>query len=267
MSREEGVVPAVLAVSSMEANDATKDRTYRIYQMNISVLAFGPHPDDVELFAGGTLHKMKTLGYRTAIVDLTRGELATRGTVTRRGKESQAAAETLGVEVRDNLGMPDGGIENTQDSRMQVVKAVRKYRPTIALAPHPVARHPDHARASGLIRDACFLAGLAEIDTEQERFRPTTVLYYFEHVFEGMPDIVVDITGHFDSKMKAVRAYKSQFYRPGQSGPETYLSRKEYLEEVEARARFFGSLIGAKYGEAFSIRGPVPVPDPVAMWS
>ena len=135
MSREEGVVPAVLAVSSMEANDATKDRTYRIYQMNISVLAFGPHPDDVELFAGGTLHKMKTLGYRTAIVDLTRGELATRGTVTRRGKESQAAAETLGVEVRDNLGMPDGGIENTQDSRMQVVKAVRKYRPTIALAP------------------------------------------------------------------------------------------------------------------------------------
>ena len=234
--------------------------------MKVDVLAFGPHPDDVELFAGGTLHKVKALGYTTAIVDLTRGELGTRGTVTRREKESRAAAEILGVEIRDNLGMPDGSIENTQDSRMAIVKVVREYRPTIVLAPHPVARHPDHARASELIRDACFLAGLTKIDTGQERFMSATVLYYFEHVFEDMPDAVIDITESFDEKMKAVRAYKTQFYQPGQTGPQTYLSRKEYLEEVEARARFFGSLIGVKYGEAFGIRGPVPVHDPVAIW-
>jgi len=230
------------------------------------LLAVGPHPDDVELFAGGTVHRMKVLGYTTVIVDLTRGELGTRGTVTGRDAESQAAAEILGVDARDNLGMADGNVEDSQSGRIQMVKALRKYRPTIVLAPHPVARHPDHARASELVRDACFLAGLKKVDTKQEPFRPATVLYYFEHVFQEMPDIVVDITESFGVKMKAVRAYKSQFYQPGQDGPETYLSREEYLEEVEARARFFGSLIGAKYGEAFSIRGPVPVPDPVAMW-
>ena len=212
------------------------------------------------------MHKMKVLGHTTAIVDLTRGELSTRGTVARREEESRAAAEILGVEARDNLGVPDGGIENTRDSRVQVVKVLREYRPTIVLAPHPVARHPDHARASELVRDACFLAGLAKIETGQERCMPVSVLYYFEHVFEEMPDIVVDITETFDVKMRAVRAYSSQFYQPGQDGPQTYLSRKEYLEEVEARARFFGTLINGKYGEAFSVRGPVPVPDPVAVW-
>jgi len=235
--------------------------------MKVDLLAVGPHPDDIELFAGGTLHRMKVLGYTTAIIDLTRGELATRGTVARRDKESRAAVEILGVDVRDNLKMADGAIENSPAARIQVVKALREYRPTIVLAPHPVARHPDHARASELVRDACFLAGLEKIDTKREPFRPAAVLYYFEHIFEEMPDIVVDITESFDVKMKAVRAYTSQFYQPGQDVPETYLSRKEYLEEVEARLRFFGSLIGVKYGEAFSIRGPVPVPDPVAMWS
>lgn len=234
--------------------------------MKVDLLAFGPHPDDVELFAGGTLHKMKALGYTTAIVDLTRGELGTRGTAARREKESLAAAEILGVEIRENLGMPDGNVENAQDNRTEIIKILRKYRPKVVLAPHHVARHPDHARASELIRDACFLAGLARIDTGQERFKAANVLYYFEHVFESAPDIVVDVTDSFDEKMRAVRAYKSQFYQPRQSGPQTYLSRKEYLEEVEARARFFGSLIEVKYGEAFGVRKPVPVSDPVAMW-
>jgi bacillithiol biosynthesis deacetylase BshB1 len=235
--------------------------------MKVDLLAVGPHPDDVELFVGGTLHKMKVLGYATAIVDLTRGELGTRGSASRRDTESQAAAELLGVDVRDNLKMADGNIENNHAARIQVVKALREYRPTIVFAPHPVARHPDHARASELIRDACFLAGLEKIDTKQGPFRPAAVLYYFDHVFQEIPDIVVDITESYDVKMKGVRAYKSQFYQPGQNGPQTYLSRKEYLEEIEARARFFGSLIGARYGEAFSIRGPVPAADPVAMWS
>ena len=235
--------------------------------MEVDLLAFGPHPDDVELFAGGTLNKMKALGYTTAIVDLTRGELGTRGTMARREKESLAAAEILGVEIRENLGMPDGRVENTHDNRMEIVKVLREYRPKVVLAPHHVARHPDHARASDLIRDASFLAGLARIDTGQERFMAANVLYYFEHVFESVPDIVIDITDSFDEKMRAVRAYKSQFYQPRQRGPQTYLSRKEYLEEVEARARFFGALIEVKYGEAFSVRTPVPVSDPVAVWS
>jgi len=234
--------------------------------MEVDLLAFGPHPDDVELFAGGTLHKMKVLGYTTAIVDLTRGELGTRGTVARRERESLAAAEILGVEIRRNLAMPDGNIENTQDSRIEIIKVLREYRPKVVLAPHHVARHPDHARASDLIRDASFLAGLANIDTGQERYMATKILYYFEHLFESVPDVVIDVTESFDEKMKSVRAYKSQFYQPGQRGPQTYLSRKEYLEEVEARARFFGSLIGAKYGEAFGVRKPLPVSDPVAMW-
>ena len=235
--------------------------------MEVDLLAFGPHPDDVELFAGGTLHKMKALGYRTAICDLTRGELGTRGTVTRREKEFLAAAEILGVEIRENLGMPDGRVENTHDNRMEIVKVLREYRPKVVLAPHHVARHPDHARASDLIRDASFLAGLARIETGQERFMAAKVLYYFEHVFESVPDIVIDVTDSFDEKMRAVRAYKSQFYQPRQRGSQTYLSRKEYLEEVEARTRFFGSLIEVKYGEAFSVRTPVPVSDPVAVWS
>ena len=234
--------------------------------MEVDLLAFGPHPDDVELFAGGTLHKIKALGYRIAIVDLTRGELGTRGTVARREKESQAAAEILGVDIRRNLGMLDGNVANTQDSRMEIIKVLREYRPKVVLAPHHAARHPDHTKASELVRDACFFAGLSRIDTGQERFMATNVLYYFEHVFESVPDIVIDVTASFDEKMKAVRAYKSQFYQPGQHGPHTYLSRKEYLEEVEARARFFGSLIEVKYGEAFSARTTVPVSDPVAMW-
>jgi bacillithiol biosynthesis deacetylase BshB1 len=235
--------------------------------MKVDIAAFGPHPDDVELFAGGTLHKMKMLGHTTAIVDLTQGELGTHGTIVTRQKESRAAAKILGVETRENLGMPDGNIETSHENRLKIIGALRKYRPTIVLAPHPVGRHPDHMRASELIRDASFLAGLRKIDTGQERFMTRQVLYYFEHAVTGMPDIVVDITESFNEKMKAVRTYKSQFYNPKQRGPQPYLSRKEYLEELEARARFYGSLIGVKYGEAFSVRAPVPVTDPVSVWS
>ncbi|MCK5557127.1 MAG: bacillithiol biosynthesis deacetylase BshB1 [Candidatus Hydrogenedentes bacterium] len=235
--------------------------------MKVDILAFGPHPDDVELFSGGTLHRMNAVGHTTAIVDLTRGELGTRGTVSGRKNESRAATRILGAEVRENLGMPDGNIENSHENRMKIITVLRKYRPTIVLAPPAVARHPDHASASELIRDACYLAGLRKVDTGQERFAPRKILYYYEHMFSSVPDMVVDITESFSEKMSAIRAYKSQFYRPKQRGPQTYLSRKEYLEEVEARARFFGSLIGVKYGEPFNVGTPMPVGDPVALWS
>jgi bacillithiol biosynthesis deacetylase BshB1 len=234
--------------------------------MRVDVLVFGPHPDDVELFAGGTIHGMNAAGHTTAIVDLTRGELGTRGTSTRRQKESREAARILGVEIRENLCLPDGNIENSLDNRMKIITILRKYQPTIVLAPPSVARHPDHASGSDLISDACFLAGLRKIDTGQDRFVPRQILYYYEHLFPSVPDMVVDITESFSEKMSAICAYKSQFYHPGKRGPQTYLSRKEYLEEVEARARFFGSLIGVKYGEPFKVRAPIPVADPVALW-
>lgn len=239
----------------------------KVFKMKVDLLAFGPHPDDVELFAGGTLHKMKLLRHTTVIVDLTRGELSTRGSVTAREQEARAAAKILGVHTRENLGIPDGNVENAQPNRTKIITALRKYRPTIVLAPHPVARHPDHARASELIRDASFLADLSKIDTGQDKFMPAKILYYYEHVFASVPDMVIDITESFGEKMRAVRAYRSQFYHPKQRGRQTYLSRKEYLEELEARARFFGSLIRAKYGEAFSVQLPLPVRDPVTMWS
>jgi bacillithiol biosynthesis deacetylase BshB1 len=235
--------------------------------MKVDLLAFGPHPDDVELFSGGTVHRMNVLGYTTAIVDLTRGELGTRGTPTGRKREASAAAKILGVEVRENLGLPDGNIENNHDNRVRIAAVLRKYRPTIVLAPPPVARHPDHARASKLIGEASYMAGLAKVDTGQDRFTPRKVLHYYEHLFSSVPDMVVDITESFGEKMSAIRAYESQFYRPKQRGPQTYLSRKEYLEEVEARARFFGSLTGVEYGEPFQIEAPIPVSDPVALWS
>jgi bacillithiol biosynthesis deacetylase BshB1 len=235
--------------------------------VKVDVLAFGPHPDDVELFSGGTLHRLNVLGYSTAIVDLTGGELGTRGTPTGRKKESRDAGKILGVEARENLGLPDGNIENDHDNRVKLVTVIREYRPTIVLAPPPVARHPDHARAAELIRDASYMAGLAKIDTGQDRFTPHKVLHYYEHLFSEVPDIVVDITESFGEKMSAIRAYKSQFHHPKQRGPQTYLSRKEYLVETEARARFFGSLIGVKYGEPFNVQGSIPVSDPVALWS
>jgi bacillithiol biosynthesis deacetylase BshB1 len=237
-----------------------------LINMKVDIVAFGPHPDDVELFSGGTVHRMNMLGHTSAIVDLTRGELGTRGTPAGRRREALDAARILGVETRENLDLPDGNIENNVDERVKVVTVLREYRPTIVLAPPPVARHPDHARAAELIRDACYLAGLAKIDTGQERFVPRKVLHYYEHLFSDVPDIVVDITESFGEKMSAIRAHKSQFYRPKQHGPQTYLSRKEYLEEVEARSRFFGSLIGVKYGEPFKVEGPVPVGDPAALW-
>lgn len=231
----------------------------------IEVLAFGAHPDDVELTVGGTLLLLKDKGYRTGIVDLTRGELGTRGTADIRAAEAAEAARRLRADIRVNLGLPDGGVILDRESRLAVVRVLREHRPTLVLAPADEDLHPDHAHAGRIVREAAFLAGVAKLDTGQAPHRPRAVLGCFSHTVRD-PAIVVDITPWFARKKEACLAYKSQFHDPASREPATYISRPEFWTWWEARARTFGHLIGAEFGEAFAHDGPVPVADPVAMF-
>jgi bacillithiol biosynthesis deacetylase BshB1 len=226
--------------------------------MKLDILAIGVHPDDVELGCSGTLINEIKLGKKTGIVDLTQGELGTRGSVETRYKESATAAMILGVAVRENLKMKDGFFRNDEAHQLQLIQAIRKYQPDIVLANALHDRHPDHGRAGHLIADACFLAGLSKIETKNEdgtaqsRWRPAYVLHYIQDWYHE-PDILVDISDVFDQRMKAIEAYSTQFYSSsGSSGePQTYISTPDFLESVIARARMFGKRIGVKYAEGF----------------
>jgi bacillithiol biosynthesis deacetylase BshB1 len=235
---------------------------------HVDVLAFGAHPDDVELFAGGTIATLVARGHRVAIVDLTRGELGSRGTPAIRAKEAAAAAEILGVSHRENLGLPDGDIANTAENRWRVLRAVRKYRPHIALIGATACRHPDHPAATRLVSDGLFAAGLARLESTeaglpQEPWRAAHVLHYMQHVdFE--PSVVVDVTDAWETRMQALAAYATQFHVPDgpDDEPETYVSSRSFLEWVEARARTFGHRIGVRYGEPLRYAsGPIAVTD------
>ncbi len=223
--------------------------------MKLDILAFGAHPDDVEISAGGTLALQASLGYRCGIVDLTRGDLGTRGTVQIREQEAAHAAEELNVVVRENLGFRDGFFRDDEAHQMEVVKMIRKYQPEIVLANAPVDRHPDHGKGGELVKTAAFLAGLQKIETEldgnkQKAYRPRLVLHYIQ--FQNLkPDLVLNIGGFIEHKMKAIRAYRSQFYDPQSKEPETVISGKNFLDSIEYRARDMGRLIGCDYGEAF----------------
>lgn len=234
--------------------------------MTVDVLAVSPHPDDVELHCGGFMIKMADAGYRTAVVDLTRGEMGTRGTVEKRRAETRVASEILGLAARENLALPDTGIATTPEQRLAVIRAIRTYRPRLLLLPYHAARHPDHTHASQLVQDAAFLAGLAKIDTGQEPHRSPQLICYLTHYRhrDAVPSFIVDISEHFDKKLKAIRAYASQFYNPASSEPETYISRPEFLDEIEMYNRYCGLLIGARYGEPFIIREHLAIDDPVA---
>ncbi len=236
----------------------------------VDVLAVGAHPDDVELCAGGTVCRLVADGYRVGILDLTRGELGTRGTVQDRDVEAAAAAEILGVSVRQNLGLPDGGIINTAESRLPYIRAIRRFRPRIVLLNSPVCRHPDHCAAAALGRDASFYSGLRKIQTfwggdEQEPFRPQHILHYMQAVpFE--PTFVVDVSSVWEQRMKALLAYRSQFhvpeYKEHSGEPETYVSNPAFLEWVSARARAYGYQVGAEFGEPLLyVGGPVGISD------
>ena len=238
--------------------------------MPLDVLALAAHPDDVELCAGGTMCLLADQGYRTGIVDFTRGELGTRGTPEGRMEEAAAAAETLGLAARENLGVPDGDIQNTKENQQKLVRAVRRHRPRIVLATAERVRHPDHGAATRLAVDALFYAGLAKVETfeddgaEQEPWRPHHVLHYMQ-ALDVEPTFVVDVSSVWERRMEALLAFKSQFYQGEDGGPQTYISNPDFLAWVEARARTYGYRIGATYGEPFVYRhGPVGVDDLVA---
>lgn len=227
--------------------------------MNLDVLAIGAHPDDVELCIGGTLALLVLEGYRVGIADCTRGEQGTRGSAERRMEEARRAQDILGVHVREFLDLPDSKIELTDDAVVQVVRLFRHYRPRIVLFPPAFERHPDHEAVHRIVRAAYFKSGMGKFrtfapdGTEQQPYRPLRMFCYVQ-AYHHEPDFFVDITATFERKMAAIKAYASQVYVPEQyqsDEPETVLSRPEFLETIEARARYWGSLIGTRYAEGF----------------
>ena len=232
--------------------------------MALDLLAFGSHPDDVELTCAGTLAKATKAGLKTGIIDLTEGELGTRGNNRLRAKEAEAAAKILGC-VRENLHIPDGNIEISEANRLKVIRAIRKYRPNIILIPHFAERHPDHVHSHHLCREAWFYAGLRKIRTkldgkEQEPWRPRSYFNYMQWQ-EFQPTFIVDISKEFDLRLKSILAHKSQFHDPKSKDPQTLLSDKSFLDFVETRAKFYGYSIGAKYGEPFYSAEPIGITD------
>lgn len=223
--------------------------------MKLDILAFGVHPDDVELSCSGVLLVEKIRGKKTGIIDLTAGELGTRGDMDTRAQESADAARILGVDIRENLGLADGFFQNDQASQLKVIEAIRAYRPDIVLCNAPEDRHPDHGRSAKLVADAAFLSGLVKIQTgrngqTQEAWRPKYVLHYIQDRYLK-PDFVVDISEVFERKLEAIRAFKTQFHNPDVDGPQTYISTPDFLDSVVYRYKMFGKMIGVKYAEGF----------------
>ena len=223
--------------------------------MKLDLLAFGVHPDDVELSCSGVLLVEKNNGKKTGIVDLTEGELGTRGTAETRYLEAADAARILGVDIRENLQLADGFFKNDEEHQRKVIQVIRKYKPEIVICNAPEDRHPDHGRSSSLVSDASFLSGLVKIETTdngigQEPWRPKYVLHYIQDRYLK-PDFVVDISAVFEKKIEAIKAYKTQFYNPGIDGPETYISTPDFLDSVIYRYKMFGKMIGVKYAEGF----------------
>ncbi len=237
----------------------------------VDILVIAVHPDDAELGCGGTILKHVAMGRKVGIVDLTRGELGTRGTPETRMEEADEAARILGLSARENLGLRDGFFRNEEVDQLQVVQAIRKYRPEIVIANALYDRHPDHGRAGDLINDATFLAGLRKIETindgvPQKPHRPRLLLQLIQDYYIK-PDIVVDVSDHWKEKIQAIKAYGSQFHNEAYSEnePQTYISTPDFLNNIEARAREYGKYIGAAYGEGFTCRRLLGVDDLFAL--
>ena len=228
--------------------------------MQLDVIAIGAHPDDVELFAGGTLAKIVAVGHTAGIVDMTRGEMGTRGTAAQRAEEAREAARILAVTIRENLGLPDGRLEANQQARLKLIRVIRKYRPLVLLTHHWDDRHPDHASTSRLVREAAHHAGLGKISTGQERFRPNAILY-FKLPRHEIPSLVVDVSDFSEQRTRAIQAYRSQLFDPTSHEPATYLSQPDFLAHVESIHAFYGALIGKRLGEGFLLKGGPEIPD------
>jgi bacillithiol biosynthesis deacetylase BshB1 len=223
--------------------------------MKLDILAFGVHPDDVELGCAGTIMAAIDQGKKVGIVDLTRGELGTRGTPTTRTQEAAAAAKIMGVDVRENLDMADGFFANDEAHQRKIIALIRKYQPDIILANAPEDRHPDHGRSAKLVSDAAFLSGLRKIETvhdgaSQQAWRPAYTFHYIQDRFI-QPSFVIDITKYMDRKIEAVLAYGTQFNSADTSEPQTYISSPQFLETVKARALMLGKRIGVGYAEGY----------------
>ncbi len=223
--------------------------------MKLDILAFGVHPDDVELSCAGVLLVEKANGKKTGIIDLTQGELGTRGTAETRMQEATAAAAVLGVDVRENLQMADGFFKNDEAHQRQIIATIRKYQPEIVLCNAPSDRHPDHGRSAKLVADAAFLSGLQKIETEatgvaQNAWRPKYVFNYIQDKLL-IPNFVIDVTAVFEQKLEAIKAYQTQFHNGESNGPQTYISTPDFLESVIYRHKWFGKMIGVKYAEGF----------------
>jgi N-acetylglucosamine malate deacetylase 1 len=227
--------------------------------MKLDILVLASHPDDAELGCAGTIARHVAAGFKVGIADFTQGELGTRGTVETRREEAAASSHILGVSVRDNLGFRDGFFRNDEEHQLALIRVIRKYQPEIVLANAIYDRHVDHGKGAQLGYDACFLSGLARIETlddegkKQGVWRPRVVYHYIQSLFTP-PDIIVDISDYWDIKLKAIQAFRSQFFDPGSKEPETYISKPGFLKMIEARAVEFGHAIGTQYGEGFTVK-------------
>lgn len=226
--------------------------------MKLDILVFAVHPDDAELGCSGTILKHIAEGKKVGIVDLTRGELGTRGTAETRDLEAIESSKILGLSIRENLRFRDGFFKNDETHQLEVIRMIRKYKPEILLSNAKYDRHPDHGRAGDLVNDAAFLSGLSKIETidqdvKQDAWRPSLNLQYIQDRYIK-PDIIIDITPYMDTKIEAVKAFKTQFHDPDSKEPQTYISSPEFFESIIGRSREFGKSIGATYGEGFTSR-------------
>jgi bacillithiol biosynthesis deacetylase BshB1 len=223
--------------------------------MNLDAIVFAAHPDDAELSMGGTIAKMTASNFKVGIVDFTKGEMGTRGTPEIREEEARKAGDILKISLRENLLIPDGNIADSEENLMSVIKIIRKYKPRVVFAPYFNDRHPDHIDTSKIVKKALFQTGLDKVKTfdngtAQTPFRPSH-LYYYMQTYTFEPSFIVDITNCFETKMKAIRTYKSQFYNPQNTEPETFISGPDFIRYIESRAHFYGFQIRKSYGEPF----------------
>lgn len=235
------------------------DSNHSKYFMKLDILAFGAHPDDVELACSGTLHSHIQAGYKVGVIDLTRGELGSRGTVDTRNEETKHSSAIIGLHARENLDMEDGFFKNDKDHQWKVITAIRKYQPEIIFMNAPYDRHPDHGKGAQLVKDACFLSGLIKIVTTdngemQKPWRPKRMFHYIQDTFIE-PSFVVDVSNSFSVKIAAIESFKTQFYSTDFDGPKTYISTQGFLQSIEARSYTMGKRIGVKHGEGFIITG------------
>lgn len=230
----------------------------------VDALVFGPHPDDIEICAGGLVLVLQRKGYTVGGVDMSWGESGTRGTPEQRKEEAARGSKLLGLQFRECLGLPDGGIENTRETRDLIVEVIRRHKPRLLVAPIPSDDHPDHSRTGQAVKEARFLAGAARLGPPGEPWRPGRVLFYPSREFVA-PSLVVDVSEVFERKMEAVRAHASQLYDPQSKAPRTSISSADFLPAIEASARYFGALVGARFGEPYVVEGPLAVDDPIPL--